>query len=174
MANYKSTTDEGRCLFCEIVKGNIQTPGIFWEDKDFMAFLSIYPNTEGFTAVMPKKHYGSDVLALPDNVLQKFIMAAKKVSKILLKSFKDVGRIGLIIEGTGVDHAHIKLVPMHGTGHMKRGIWKQYLSKRIDYFKKYNGYIISTEGPKANPAEIKKLAEKLRQLGGKRSSSRKG
>lgn len=166
MANYKSTTDDGRCLFCEISKGNIQTPGIFWEDKDFLAFLSIYPNVKGFTAVMPKKHYGSDVLALPDNVLQKFIIAAKKVSKILLKSFKDAGRIGLIMEGTGVDHAHIKLIPMHGTGHMKRGNWKQYLSRRTDYFEKYNGYIISTEGPKANPEEIKKLAKKLRKASG--------
>lgn len=162
MAEYKSKTEEGKCLFCEIIRGHIKTPGIFWEDDDFIAFLSIFPNVKGFTAVMPKKHYGSDVLAMPDKVLKKFIIVSKKVSKILLKNFKDVGRIGLIMEGTGVDHAHIKLVPLPGTGHMKRGIWKQYLSKRSAFFKKYEGFITSIEGPKADLNEIRKLAKRLK------------
>jgi diadenosine tetraphosphate (Ap4A) HIT family hydrolase len=39
MANYKSSTDEGKCIFCEIINGNIKTPGIFWQDKKYMAFL---------------------------------------------------------------------------------------------------------------------------------------
>jgi diadenosine tetraphosphate (Ap4A) HIT family hydrolase len=164
MANYKSSTKEGKCIFCEIVKGNIQTPGIFWEDKEFIAFLSTWPSTEGFTVVIPKKHYGSDVLAMPDKTLQKFIIVAKKVSNILLNHFKDVGRVGLIMEGTGMDHAHIKLIPMHGTEHMKRGIWKQYPSGRSDYFKKYKGYLVSNDGPQADPEELKKLAKKLRKV----------
>lgn len=164
VANYQSSTEEGKCIFCEIIAGNIPTPGIFWEDKKYMAFLSPWPSVEGFTVLAPKKHYGSDVLALPDKELQKFILAAKKVSNILLNNFEDVGRVGLIMEGTGVDHAHIKLVPMHGTGHMKQGIWKQYLSGRSDYFAKYEGYIISTDGPKADPEKIRILAEKLRNV----------
>jgi histidine triad (HIT) family protein len=164
MANYKSSTEEGKCIFCEIIKGTIPTPGIFWEDENFMAFLSTWPSAEGFTVLATKKHYGSDVLALPDDVLQKSILAAKKVSNILIKGFKDVGRVGLIMEGTGVDHAHIKLVPMHGTEHMKRGVWKQYLSGRSDYFDKYSGYIISSDGPKADPEKLKELAKKLRDV----------
>lgn len=163
MADYQSKTSDGKCVFCEIIRGNIQTPGIFWDDDSFIAFLSIYPSVKGFAAVMPKKHYGSDVLAMPDDVLQKFIIAAKKVSGILLKNFDDVGRIGLIMEGTGVDHAHIKLVPMHGTGHMKRGIWKQYLGDQKVFFEKYEGFITSVEGPEADPGEIRKLAEQLKQ-----------
>ena len=164
MANYDSSTEEGKCIFCEIIKGNIQTPGIFWENSEFMAFLSTWPSVEGFTVVVPKEHHGSDCLAMPDDVLQRFILAAKKVSNILLKHFEDVGRVGLIMEGTGVDHAHIKLAPMHGTGHMKKGIWKQYLSNRSDYFEKYEGYIISTDGPKADTGKLRDLAVKLRGL----------
>jgi diadenosine tetraphosphate (Ap4A) HIT family hydrolase len=164
MVNYKSSTDKGKCIFCEIIKGNIQTPGIFWEDKDFMAFLSTWPSVEGFTVVIPKKHYCSDCLAMPDNVLQRFILAAKKVSKVLLEHFKDVGRVGLIIEGTGVDHAHIKLIPMHGTEHMKKGVWKQYLSKKPQYFEKYEGYIVSSDGPEADPEKLEEIAKKLRNV----------
>ena len=162
MANYKSSTDEGKCIFCEIIKGNIQTPGIFWKNNEFMAFLSTWPSVEGFTVVVPKKHYGSDCLAMPDDVLQRFTLAAKKVSEVLLKHFEDVGRVGLIMEGTGIDHAHIKLVPMHGTGHLKKGIWKQYLSGRSDYTEKYEGYITSSDGPRADPEKLRALAEKLK------------
>jgi len=164
MANYKSSTEQGKCIFCEIINGNIQTPGIFYEDKKYMAFLSTWPSVEGFSVVVPKKHYGSDVLAMPDKKLQEFVVAAKHVSNILLHHFAEVGRVGLIMEGTGVDHAHIKLVPMHGTGHMKQGVWKQYLSGRSDYFTKYEGYIISTDGPKADVDMLKELAEKLREV----------
>ena len=163
MANYKSSTEEGKCIFCEIIRGNIPTPGIFWDDEEFMAFLSTWPSVEGFTVLVPKKHYGSDCLAMPDDILQRFILSAKKVSAVLSTHFEDVGRVGLIIEGTGVDHAHIKLIPMHGTGHLKKGIWKQYLSGQSDYFEKYEGYIISTDGPKADPEKLKDLAERLRE-----------
>ena len=103
MVKYDATTNENKCIFCEIAKGNIKTPGLFWEDQEFMAFLAIDPNTEGFTCVIPKQHYGSDVLKMPDEMLQKFILVSKKVSQILEKHFDDVGRVGLIMEGTGID-----------------------------------------------------------------------
>ncbi len=164
MANYKSTTSDNKCIFCEIIKGNIKTPGIFWEDGDFMAFLSTWPNTEGFTVVVPKDHHGSDVLAMPDNKLSKIVLAAKKVSTILIKGFPNVGRVGLIMEGTGVNHAHIKLFPMHGTEYLKTGKWKQQHSKNDTFFEQYKGYISSNDGPKADEKELKKLAKLLRKI----------
>tara|TARA_B100001179_G_scaffold214755_1_gene184362 strand:+ start:65 stop:565 length:501 start_codon:yes stop_codon:yes gene_type:complete len=163
MANYNATTSENKCPFCEIVKGNLQTPGIFWEDDNFMAFLSIDPNTEGFSCVIPKEHCGSDIMKMPDDQLQKFIIAAKKVSKILENYFEDTGRVGVIMEGTGIDHAHIKLVPMHGTEHLKRGDWKQILSGKEFWFDKYEGWICSGGGPKAKQEDLKELAKKLRE-----------
>jgi len=162
MAEYDSKTKDNKCIFCEIIKGNIKTPGVFWEDDKFMAFLSIFPNTPGFSVVIPKKHFGSDVLQMPDYDLQEFILAGKKVSKILEKHFDDVGRVGLMMEGTGVDHAHIKLFPMHNTLHMKKNEWKQYLDTPEEFFSEYKGYLTSTEGPRASDSELIELAEKLR------------
>lgn len=164
MVEYESSTKEGTCIFCEIVKGNIKTPGIFWENENYIAFLSIFPSVEGFTVVAPKKHCPSDVLAMPDENLKEFILVAKEVSKILLKYFEDVGRVGLIMEGTGIDHAHIKLIPMPGTGHMKKGVWKQYLPEKEEFFEKYDGYITSLEGPKEEDEKIRQLAEKLKLI----------
>lgn len=163
MADYKSETDKGECIFCKIISREFYTSGIFWEDKNFMAFLSMWPNTEGFTIIVPKEHFSSDVLAMPDKKLSKLVIAAKKVSKILIKHFDDVGRVGVIMEGLGVDHAHLKLFPMHGTGHMKNGKWKQQHSNNNKFFKEYEGYICSNDGPKADEEKIEELAEKLRK-----------
>ena len=163
MAEYKAKTQDNKCPFCEIAAGTIQTPGLFWESDEFIAFLSIDPNTKGFSCVIPRDHYGSDVLKMPDDVLQRFIIASKKVAKVLENYFEDAGRIGLIMEGTGIDHAHIKLVPMHGTGHMKQGEWKQYLSGQEHWFDKYEGWISSAGGPKADREKLKELAEELQK-----------
>lgn len=162
MTQYKPKTANNKCIFCEIVVGNMQTPGKFWEDEEFMAWLAIDPNTEGFTCVISKEHYGSDVLKMPDDILQRFILASKKVAKILENYFEDVGRVGLIMEGTGIDHAHIKLVPMHGTENLKNGVWKQVLSGKEFWFEKYEGWISSGSGPMANPEALKNLASRIK------------
>lgn len=104
---------------------------------------------------------------MPDEMLQKFILAAKKVAKLLESFYPDVGRVGLIMEGTGIDHAHIKLVPMHGTEHMKHGEWKQYLSGPEHWFDKYEGWISSAGGPNADPEKLKELADQIKRFGAK-------
>jgi len=165
MALYDSETKEGKCIFCEIAKGNIKPigEGTIYEDEKYLAWLSPFPNTKGFTIVIPKKHYQSDVLKMPKEDLNKFIQISKKISEILENYFEDVGRVGLIMEGTGIDHAHIKLFPMHGTGHLKKGEWKQYQGGCDNYFEKYSGYICSNDGPKADLNKIKELAEDIRK-----------
>ncbi len=162
MGNYEARTIENKCPFCEISSGKLEA-GTFWEDSEFMAFLAIDPNTEGFSCIIPKEHFGSDVLKMPDDMLQKLILAAKKVSKILEDYFEDVGRVGLIMEGTGIDHAHIKLVPLHGTENLKRGVWKQVMSDKEFYFDKYEGWMSSGSGPMADRKQLEELAEKLKQ-----------
>ena len=161
MGVYNAKTENNKCIFCEIASGNIPTAS-FWENDDFLAFLSIDPNTEGFSCVIPKQHFGSDVLKMPNESLQKFIFAAKEVAKILEDFYPDVGRVGLIMEGTGIDHAHIKLIPMHGTEYMKRGEWRQCLSEQEHWFDKYEGWISSAGGPNANQEKLKELANQLK------------
>jgi diadenosine tetraphosphate (Ap4A) HIT family hydrolase len=163
MAKYEPTTLDKKCIFCEIVAKRLSASVIFWEDEEFMAFLSIDPNTEGFSCVIPKKHFDSDVLKMPDDVLQRFIIAAKKVAQILENYYDDTGRVGLIMEGTGINHAHIKLSPMHGTENLKRGEWKQFLSNKEFWFDKYEGWISSGSGPMSDFGKLEKIADSLRK-----------
>jgi len=147
------------CIFCKIVAGELPCHKI-WEDEKHLAFLSIFPNTEGFSVVIPKKHYSSYAFDLPDQVLQDLIVAAKKVGKLLDKKLGDVGRTGLIFEGFGVDHVHAKLFPMHGTADLKK--WKPSESKVDKYFNTYPGYISSHAYKRADEESLKKLATKIR------------
>lgn len=165
MAKYDSKTKEGKCIFCEIATKKIELRGngLIWEDKTHMAWLSPFPNTQGFSVVIPKKHHSSDVLAMPDKELSEFIITAKKVAKILENYFEDVGRVGLMMEGTGIDHAHIKLFPMHGTSYLKKGEWKQTLSEEETYFEKYEGYFSSNDGPQADFEKLEELANKIKE-----------
>jgi diadenosine tetraphosphate (Ap4A) HIT family hydrolase len=147
------------CIFCKIVAGEMSAQKI-WEDEKHLAFLSIFPNTEGFSVVIPKKHYSSYAFDLPEEVLKDLIIAAKKTGKLIDSKLEDVGRTGLIFEGFGVDHVHAKLFPMHGT---KTDEWKAWHSKVDKYFKKYEGYISSHDHNRADDEELKKLAEKIRE-----------
>jgi diadenosine tetraphosphate (Ap4A) HIT family hydrolase len=150
------------CIFCKIVRGEIPCHKI-WEDEKHLAFLSIFPNTEGFSVVTTKEHYPSYAFDLPDDVLTDLIIATKKVAKLLDKSLKDVGRTGMIFEGFGVDHVHSKLFPMHGTADIKN--WKpiESGSKMKKYFGKYEGYISSHDGERADDKKLAELAKKIRE-----------
>lgn len=147
------------CIFCKIVKGEAPAHKI-WEDEKHLAFLSIFPNTEGFSVVITKEHYPSYVFDLPEDILVGLILAAKKVAKLLDKKLEDVGRTGMILEGFGVDHAHAKLFPMHGT---KMAEWKQIKSNVNKYFEKYEGYISSHDYKRADDKTLSELAKKIKE-----------
>lgn len=147
------------CIFCKIVKGELPCHKI-WEDAKHLAFLSIFPNTEGFSVVITKKHYPSYVFDLPEKVLKDLVIASKKVAKLIDSKLDDVGRTGMIFEGFGVDHVHAKLFPMHET---KIKEWKPVHSKVGKYFEKYEGYISSHDYKRADDQKLAVLAEKIRE-----------
>lgn len=77
------------CIFCQIAAKKMPAH-VIWENKTHMAFLSIFPNTWGFTVVIPKTHYNSYAFIQDDQVLSDLILATKKVANILDKDRKSV------------------------------------------------------------------------------------
>ncbi|OGE84758.1 MAG: diadenosine tetraphosphate hydrolase [Candidatus Doudnabacteria bacterium RIFCSPHIGHO2_02_FULL_46_11] len=148
------------CIFCKIVNGEMPSHKV-WETDSYLAFLSIFPNTEGVTVVIPKKHYPSYIFDLPDDVLSDLILATKHVAKLLDRKLTDVGRTALVFEGFGVDHAHAKLFPMHGTADMSR--WRKIESDVPKYFEKYEGYISSHDYKREDDDKLANLAKKIRE-----------
>lgn len=147
------------CIFCSIVNGSAPAHKI-WEDEHHIAILSIFPNTEGFSVVFPKKHSPSYAFGLSDRQLFQLVLAAKRVGLLLDKAFEDVARTGLVLEGYGVDHVHAKLFPMHGTASQQK--WVAIKSNVDKYFEKYEGYISSHDHHRADDQVLAQLASKIR------------
>jgi len=143
------------CLFCKIVSGEIPSSKI-WEDKKHIAILDVFPNIKGMTLVMPKAHYDSYTFDMPDSAYAELLIASKKVGKILDKKLKII-RTAMVAEGLGVNHAHIKLYPMIGMDKHFKEMWN---TDEV-YFEKNPGYLITKRGPKAEPAELEKLAKQI-------------
>jgi histidine triad (HIT) family protein len=150
------------CIFCKIARKEISPlgNGTFWEDDKYMAWLSPFPNTKGFSVIIPKKHLPSNAFENTDDDLKDLIIAVKKASKVLQSGLDDVGRIGMIFEGFGVDHLHAKLFPMHGTNDMSK--WKPLHSNVQKYFEKYEGYISSHDYKREDDEKLADLARKIR------------
>lgn len=97
-------------IFSEIAKGEIPSYKIA-EDEDFFAFLDINPMAKGHTLVIPKKEVDY-IFDLDDEVLAKLNIFAKKIA-IAQKEALQCLRIGFMVIGLEVPHAHIHLIPIN-------------------------------------------------------------
>jgi histidine triad (HIT) family protein len=123
------------CVFCKIAKGEIPSYKV-WEDGDFFAFLDMSPVRPGHTLVIPKKHE-KYIFDLSDKDYSGLMLASKKVAG-LLKEKLHPKRVGMLVEGFGVDHVHVHLIPIDGGAE----IWLGYSKKSA-------------------PEELKKVAKQI-------------
>lgn len=98
------------CIFCKIINNDIDYFKV-WENKKFLAFLDRMPINPGHILLIPKKHQ-EEIFDLEDNLYIEIFKIAKKISKPL-KLVTKAKRIGIAVEGLGVPHAHIHLVPIY-------------------------------------------------------------
>ena len=90
-------------IFDDIVSGNMKSWKV-WEDEKFLAFLTPFPNTPGFTVVIPKHNPGDYVFSLGDNLYSEMMLAVKKVAGILKavswtfwNSFKELSHTIIVV-----------------------------------------------------------------------------
>ncbi len=124
-------------IFTRIIQGELPCYKIA-EDEDFFAFLDINPLTKGHTLVVPKQetdyYFDLDEQALAD--MQLF---CKKIAKAIGKVM-DCKRVGVVVLGLEVPHAHVHLIPINSL------------------------YDIEFSRPKLqlSPREFEEIAEKIR------------
>jgi len=148
-----------RTLFDEIVDGNIPSWKV-WEDDNYLAFLTPFPNTPGLTVVIPKKNIGDNIFDLTDEEAAGLLSTAKKVAKKLEKAL-GVKRVALVFEGTGVAHVHAKLYPLHGKLGGETNVW----IPRQEFYPEYAGYISTVEGPRMSDEELGEIQKKIQEAG---------
>lgn len=96
-------------IFTKIVKGEIPAYKVA-EDENYLAFLDIFPVTKGHVLVIPKKEVDY-LFDLEDELYAGLQLFAKKVAVGIKKAFP-CEKVGVLVLGLEVPHAHIHLVPM--------------------------------------------------------------
>jgi histidine triad (HIT) family protein len=96
-------------LFTRIVNGEIPAWKVA-EDENYFAFLDIFPVAKGHTLVIPKKEVDY-LFDLDDETYAGLQLFAKKVAVGLQKAVP-CKKVGVMVLGLEVPHAHIHLVPM--------------------------------------------------------------
>ena len=96
-------------IFTRIINGEIPAHRIY-EDDRVIAFLTIQPFSTGHTLVVPKKQI-DQIWDLDSDDYDYLWQTAKKIARHLTDTMK-TDRIGVVVKGFDVPHAHIHLVPI--------------------------------------------------------------
>ena len=101
------------CIFCKIANGEIPAATLY-EDEDFRVILDLNPAAKGHSLILPKAH-AANLYELPDELVSKAWLVAKKVGKTLQEG---LGCDGLnVLQNNGeaagqtVFHFHVHLIP---------------------------------------------------------------
>ncbi len=106
-------------IFTRIIQGEIPCQKLA-EDERFFAFLDIRPINPGHTLVVPKREV--DILwDLEEEELAGLMVFAKRLEKSIRQAVPCL-RIGVMVAGLEVPHAHMHLIPMHDSGDLDFGL----------------------------------------------------
>ncbi len=97
-------------IFTRIINGEIPCHKIMENDK-FLCFLDIRPVAEGHALVIPKKEVDY-IFDVDDALLGEMMVFAKKVA-VKIKKAVPCQKVGVMVAGIEVPHAHIHLVPIN-------------------------------------------------------------
>ncbi|XP_078589389.1 uncharacterized protein LOC144869765 [Branchiostoma floridae x Branchiostoma japonicum] len=140
-------------LFARIVRGELQQWRV-WEDRDHVAFLTPFPNTPGYTVVVPRTHLSSDIFGLPQDAYTKLLLCARTVGLVLEKGLNAEG-FAIVCEGMEIDYAHVKVIPLHKTTGSIEPVEPLYMEK-------YVGFVTSKPGPTASEDYLDKMESLLK------------
>lgn len=113
-------------IFSKIVAGEIPSYKIA-EDERYYAFLDINPMAKGHVLVVPKQETDY-IFDLDDNLLAGMMVFSKKVARAIEQAIACL-RVGVMVVGLEVPHAHIHLIPIKKESDMNLSSPKLTLSK---------------------------------------------
>ena len=98
-------------IFSRIIAGELPARFV-WKDARCVAFLSNRPLRPGHTLVVPREEI-DHWLDLDTDLLAHVVVTAQSIGKAQMAAFKPA-RIGLMLAGLEVPHAHFHVVPIRG------------------------------------------------------------
>ena len=101
---------DSSCIFCKIVAGEAPA-SVLYEDESVLALMNIRPINPAELLVIPKAHI-DHFCDVPDELACRIFIQAQRLSRNLRERLKPQ-RVGLVVHGYGVPHAHLVVVPLH-------------------------------------------------------------
>lgn len=105
-------------IFAKIVRGEVPCHKVY-EDDMTLAFLDVYPKSDGHVLVIPKVRPAEFAWDLDDDVYQACMATAKKVA-LRLREAMPQQYVHQSIVGTDVPYAHIHLIPFDTTADLNK------------------------------------------------------
>ena len=103
------------CIFCDIVAR--RAPASFvHEDEAVVAFMNIQPTAPGECLVIPKDHV-DHFTDLAEDLAARIAVVGQRIGRRMRAVFQPQ-RVGFVVHGYGVAHAHLIIVPQHGPHHL--------------------------------------------------------
>ncbi len=102
-------------IFTKIIKGEIPCHKIA-ENDAYLAFLDIRPVNPGHALVIPKKEVDY-IFDVEDELLAGLFVFAKKVA-VKIKKIIPCKKVGVMVAGIEVPHAHVHLIPFNDLGEL--------------------------------------------------------
>jgi histidine triad (HIT) family protein len=103
------------CIFCDIVAE--RAPASFvYRDELVSAFMTLQPTAPGECLVIPNVHV-DHFIDLPDDLATHTMMVAQRIGRRMRAVFP-LQRVGYLVHGYGVAHAHLIIVPQQGPHHL--------------------------------------------------------
>lgn len=96
-------------IFTKIIRGEIPCHKVY-EDETVIAFLDVHPLKPGHTLVVPKTQI--DHIWDVDTDTYHHLWDVSRVIADKIKEVLQPARVGVVVEGFGVPHTHIHLVPI--------------------------------------------------------------
>jgi histidine triad (HIT) family protein len=99
-----------RCIFCAIRAGSEPCSRVY-QDEHVLAFMDIRPVRPGQLVVIPGQHI-DHFCDLPDDLAAHVLLTGQRCARALREMFQPQ-RVGMIVHGFGVPHAHLLVLPLH-------------------------------------------------------------
>ncbi|EKY28231.1 HIT family protein [Brevundimonas diminuta] len=113
-------------IFAKILRGDMPSVKV-WEDDDVLAFMDVFPQSEGHVLIVSKTSTARNILEIEPEALAKLTAAVQRTARAVEKALKPEGLSLMQFNGDAggqtVFHLHFHIVPrwsdrpMKGHGH---------------------------------------------------------
>lgn len=113
-------------IFAKILRGDMPSVKV-WEDDDVLAFMDVFPQSEGHVLVVSKTSTARNILEIEPKALARLTAAVQRTARAVEKALKPEGLSLMQFNGDAggqtVFHLHFHIVPrwadrpMKGHGH---------------------------------------------------------